>query len=115
LLGHKSEEPIKLTNDCYIRVVNLLFFTLYGYKTGECRKLHKEELHDFYSSPSIIRIINARRMRWAGHVAQMEEKKYAYRLLVGKPEGRRPLGKPRRRWLYNIKMELVEVGWGDVD
>jgi hypothetical protein len=67
--------------------------------TGEWRKLHNEELRDLYSSPSIIRIIKSRRMRWAGHVAQMEEKRNAYRLLVGKPEGKRPLRRPRPRWL----------------
>jgi hypothetical protein len=81
--------------------------------TGEWRKLHNEELHDLYSSPSIIRIMKARRMRWAGHVARMWEKRNAYRLLVGKPEGTRPVGRPRRRWLDNIRMDLVEVGWGD--
>jgi hypothetical protein len=74
-----------------------------------------EELHDLYSLPSIIRIIKARRMRWAGHVARMGEKRNAYRLLVGKPKGRRALGRPRRRWLDNIRMDLVEVGWDDVD
>jgi hypothetical protein len=68
-----------------------------------------------YSSPSIIIIIKARRMRWAGHVARMGEKMKAYRLLQGKSEGRRPLGRPRRRWLVNIRMDLVEVGWGVVD
>jgi hypothetical protein len=82
---------------------------------GEWRKLHNEELHDLYSSPSIIRIIKARRMRWAGYVARMGEKRNAYRLLVGKPEGRRPLGRPRHRWLDNIRMDLVDVGWIDVD
>jgi hypothetical protein len=66
--------------------------------TEEWRKLHNEEFQDLYSSPSIIRIIKARRMRWSGHVARMGEKRNAYRLLVGKPEGRRPLGRPRRRW-----------------
>jgi hypothetical protein len=65
-----------------------------------------------YSSPSIIRIIKSRRMRWAGHVARMGEKRNAYRLLVGKPGGKRPLGRPRRRWVNNIKMDLGEVGWG---
>jgi hypothetical protein len=79
--------------------------------TGELRKLHNEELHDLYSAPSIIRIMKARRMRWAGHVARMREKRNAYRLLVGKLQGRRPLGRPRRRWLDNIRMDLVEVGW----
>jgi hypothetical protein len=83
--------------------------------TGKWRKLHSEELHDLYSSPSIIRIIKARRMRWAWHVAQMGEKRNAYRLLVGKPERRRPLGRTRHGWLDNIRMDLVEVGWGDVD
>jgi hypothetical protein len=82
--------------------------------TGEWRKLHNEELHDLYSSPSIIRIIKARRMRWVGHAARMGEKRNAYRLVVGKPEGSRPLGRPRRRWLDNIRMDLVEMGWGDV-
>jgi hypothetical protein len=79
--------------------------------TGEWRKLHNEELHDLYSSPGIIRIMKARRMRWAGHVARMGEKRNAYRLLE-KPEGRRPLGSSRHRWLGNIRMDLVEVGWG---
>jgi hypothetical protein len=83
--------------------------------TGEWRKLHNEELRDFYSSPSIIRIIKSRRIIWAGHVARMGEKRNAYRLLVGKPEGKRPLGTPRRRWMDNIRMDLGEVGWGDVD
>jgi hypothetical protein len=68
-----------------------------------------------YPSPSIIRIMKERRIRWAGHVEQMRAKRNAYRLLVGKPEERRPIGRPRRRWLDNISMDLVEVGWGDVD
>jgi hypothetical protein len=75
--------------------------------TGGRRKLHNEELRDLYSSPSIIRIIKSRRMRWAGHVARMGEKRNVYRLLVGKPEGKRPLGRPRRRWMDNIKMDLL--------
>jgi hypothetical protein len=71
---------------------------------------------DLYSSPSIIRIIKSRRMRWAGHVARMgQQKKKAYRLLVGKPEGNRPLGRPRHKRVDNIRMDLGEVGWGDVD
>jgi hypothetical protein len=79
--------------------------------TGEWRKLHSEELNDLYSSPSIIRIIKTRRMRWGrGHVARMGEKRNVYRLLMGKPEGRRPLGRPRCRWVDNIRMDLVEVG-----
>jgi hypothetical protein len=83
--------------------------------TGGWRRLHNEELPDLYSSPSIIRIIRSRRMRWAGHVARMGEKRNAYRLLEGKPEGKRPLEKPRHRWVNNIRMDLGEVGWGGVD
>jgi hypothetical protein len=74
------------------------------------RKLHKEELHNLYSSPSIIRIIKSRRMRWAGHVARMGEKRNVYRLLVGKPEGKRTLRRPRHCWMDNIKMDLSERG-----
>jgi hypothetical protein len=81
----------------------------------EWRKLYNEELHDLCSSPSVIRIMKWRRMRLAGHVARMGEKRNAYRLLVGKPEGKRPLGRPSRRWANNIRMDLVEVGWGEVD
>jgi hypothetical protein len=69
-------------------------------------------LKDLYSSPNIIRVIKSRRMRWAAHVARMGEKTLARRILVGRPEGRRPLARPRRRWEYNIKMDLQEVGWG---
>jgi hypothetical protein len=79
------------------------------------RKLHNEELHTLYSSPSIIRIIKSRRMMWAGHVAQMGEKRNVYRLLVGKPEGKRPLGRPTRRWIDNIKMNLLEIALSVVD
>jgi hypothetical protein len=79
------------------------------------RKLHNEELHKLYSSPSIIRIIKSRRMRWAGHVARMGAKRNAYRLLVGKPERKKPLGIPRRRWIDNIKMGLLEIGVNVVD
>jgi hypothetical protein len=82
--------------------------------TGEWRKLHNEELRDLYSSLSIIRIIKSR-MRSAVNVARMGEKRNAYRLLLGKPEGRRPVGKPRCRWEDNIKPDLREVGWDDVD
>jgi hypothetical protein len=77
--------------------------------------LHNEELRDSYSSPSIIRIIKSRRMRWAGHVARFGKKRNAYRLLVGKPERNRPLGRPRCRWVDNIRMDLGRVGWGNVD
>ncbi|KAJ4439183.1 hypothetical protein ANN_15142 [Periplaneta americana] len=83
--------------------------------TGEWRKLHNTELHALYSSPDIIRNIKSRRLRWAGHVARMGESRNAYRVLVGKPEGKRPLGRPRRRWEGNIKMDLREVGYDDRD
>jgi hypothetical protein len=97
------------------RVLRRIFGPKRNEVTGERRKLHKEELHDLYSSPSIIRIIKSRRMRWAGHVARNGEKGNAYRLLVGKPEGKRTLGRPRRRWVDNVRMDLGVVGWGDVD
>ena len=78
--------------------------------TGEWRRLHNEELNDLYCSPNIVRVIKWRRMRWAGHVASMSEEKGTYGVLVGKPEGKRPLGRPRRRWEDNIRMDLQEVG-----
>jgi hypothetical protein len=83
--------------------------------TGGWRKLNNEELHSLYSSPSVVRVIKARRIRWAGHVARMGEVRSAYNILVGRPEGRRPLGRPRRRWEDNIKIDLREIGFGDVD
>jgi hypothetical protein len=89
------------------RVLRRIFGPKRDEVTGEWRKLHNEVLHDLYSSPSIIRIIKARRMRWAGHVARMGEKRNTYRLLVGKPEGSRQLGRPRSRWLDNIRVDGV--------
>jgi hypothetical protein len=97
------------------RVLKRIFGPQRGEVTGGWRKLHKEELHGLYSSPSIVRVIKARRMRWAGHVARMGEVRGAYNILVGKPEGRRQLGRPRRRWEDDIKMDLRETGFGDVD
>jgi hypothetical protein len=83
--------------------------------TGEWSKLHNEELNDYlYSSPD-IRVIKSRRIRWTGHVARMGERRGVYSVLVGKPEGKRPLGRPRRRWEDNIKMDLREVGSGGMD
>jgi hypothetical protein len=76
-----------------------------GWSDGRVEELHNEEFHNLYSSPSIIRIIKSRRMRWAGHVARMGEKRNMYRLLVRKPEGKRPLRRPRRRWMDNIKKD----------
>jgi hypothetical protein len=97
-----------------LRIREINYTYLFSYTslsvTGEWRKLHNEELRDLYSSPSIIRIIKSRRIRWAGDVARMGEKRNAYRLLVGKPEGKRLLGRPRRKWVDNIRMDLGEVG-----
>jgi hypothetical protein len=98
---------------------NRVLWRMFGPKrdevTGGWRKLHNEELHGLYSSLSIVRVINARRMRWAGYVGRMGEVRGAYNILVGRPEGRRPLRRPRRRWEDNIKMDLGEIGSGDVD
>ena len=82
---------------------------------GEWRKLHNEELNDLYSSPNIVWVMKSRRMRWVEHVAYMRERRGAYRVLVGKPEGKEPLGRPSHRWEDNIKIDLQEVGCGDMD
>jgi hypothetical protein len=82
---------------------------------GQWRRLHNEELHNLYSSPSIIRMIKSRRLRLARHVARMGEKRTAYRILVGKPEGKRPIGSSRRRWAVNIKIDLRETACDDMD
>jgi hypothetical protein len=97
------------------RVLRRIFGPKRDGVTRGWKKLHNEELHNLYSSPSIIRIIKSRRMRWAGHVARMGLKRNVYRLLVGNPEGKRPLGRPRRRWIGNIKMDLLDIGLGVVD
>ena len=78
-------------------------------------RLHNEELNDLYSSPNNVRVIKSRRMRWVGHVARMGEVRGVYRVLVGKPEGKRPLGRPGHRWMDNIRMDLQEVGCGYMD
>jgi hypothetical protein len=79
------------------------------------REMHNEEFHNLYCSPSTIRIIKTRKMRWTGHVGRMGENRNAYRILVGKPEGKRQLVRPRRRWKDNIKVDLREIGWGGTD
>jgi hypothetical protein len=82
---------------------------------GEWRRFHNEELNDLYSTPNTVRVIKSRRMRWHGHVERMGEERRVYRVLVGKPEGRRPLGRPRLRWVDNIMMDLEEVVCGYMD
>jgi hypothetical protein len=108
---------LTLREECRLRVFeNKVLRRILGPKrdevTGEWRRLHNKELYALYSSLNIIRVIKSRRLRWAGHVARMGERRGAYRVLVGKPEGRRPLETPRSRWEDNIKMDLREVGWG---
>ena len=88
------------------RVLRRIFGTKRAEVAREWRKLHDEELNDLYCSPNIVRVIKSRRMRWAGHVAPMGERSDVCRVLVGKPEGKRPLGRPRCRWEDNIKMNL---------
>jgi hypothetical protein len=109
-----------LREECRLSVFeNKVLRKIFGPKrdelTGEWRRLHNKELYALYSSTNIIRVIKSRRLRWAGHVACMRERRGAYRALMGKPEGRRPLGRPRRRWEDNIKMDLREVGCGGAD
>ena len=108
---------LTLREECRLRVFeNRVLRRIFGPKrdevTGEWRRLHNKELYALYSSPNIIRVIKSRRLRWAGHVARMGERRGAYRVLVGKPEERRPLERPRRKWEDNIKVGLTEVGWG---
>jgi len=97
---------------------NMVLRRIFGLRrdevTGEWRRLHND-LNDLYSSPNIVRVIKSRRTRWTGHVARMGEERGVYRVLVGKPEGRRPPGRPRRRWVDNIKMDLQEVECGYMD
>jgi hypothetical protein len=111
---------LTLREECRLRVFeNKVLRRRFGPKrdevTGEWRRLHNKELYALYSSPNNFRVIMSRRLRWAGHVARMGERRGAYRALVGKPEGKRPLGRPRHRWEDNIKMDLREVGWGGMD
>ena len=110
---------LTLREECRLRVFeNRVLRGIFGPQmaevTGERRKLHIKELN-LYSSPNIVRVIKSRRMRWAGHVARMGESRGVCRVLVGKPDGKRPLGRARRRWEDNIKMGLKEVGCGVMD
>jgi hypothetical protein len=100
---------------CENRVSRRIFRPKRDEVTGGGRKLYSEELHNLYSSPSLIKMIKSRRIRWAGHVARIGEKRNAYKIVVGKPEGKRPLGRPRRRWVDNIKMDLRAIGWDGVE
>jgi len=97
------------------RVLSRMFGPKRDEVTGEWRKLHSEELNNLYCSPNIVRVIKSRRMRWVRHVACIGDRRGIYRVLVGKPEGKRPLGRPRHRWEDNIKMDLQEVGCGGMD
>ena len=97
------------------RVLRRVFGPRRDEVTGEWRKLHNEELNDLYSLPNIVRVVKSRRMRWAGHVARMGEDRDVHKVLVGKPEGKRTLGRPRHRWENNIKLDFQEVGGGRGD
>jgi hypothetical protein len=108
----REEHKLRVSEN---RVLRSVFGPKRDGVTGGWRKLHKEELHNLYSSPSIIRIIKSRRMRWAGLVARMGEKRNLYRLLIGKLEGKRPLERPRCMWIDNIKMDLLQIGLSIVD
>jgi hypothetical protein len=111
-LSKKEEHRLRVFEN---RVLTKIFGPKRNEVTRDWRKLHNEELHSLYSSPNIFRMIKTRKMRWAGHVARMGEKSYACRILVGKPEGKRTLGRPRRGWVDNIKIDLREIEWDGMD
>jgi hypothetical protein len=96
-------------------VLRRVFGTKRDEVTGEWRKLHNEKLNHLYSLPTVVRVIKSRRMRWAVHEVRLREERGVYRILVGKPEGKRPLGRPTRRWVDNMKMVLREVDCGVID
>jgi len=112
LLKLREERRLRVFEN---RVLRRIFGPRRDEVMGEWRRLHNKELNDLYSSPNIEVVIKSRRMRWAGNVAHMREERGVYRVLVGKPEGRRPLRRPRRRWGDNIRMDLQEVGCGYMD
>jgi hypothetical protein len=97
------------------RLLRIIFGSKRNKVTGEWRKLHNEELHDLYSLPNIVRVTKSRRTRWAGHVVRTGEERGVFRVLMGKPEGKRPLGRPRRRWEGNIRVDLQDVACGVMD
>ncbi|KAJ4433358.1 hypothetical protein ANN_15617 [Periplaneta americana] len=107
---HREEQRLRVFEN---KVLRKIFGAKRDEVTGEWRKLHNGELHALYSSPDIIRNIKSRRLRWAGHVARMGESRNAYRVFVGRPEGKIPFGRPRRRWEDNIKIDLREVGYDE--
>ena len=109
LLTLREERRLKFYEN---RMLRRIFGPKRDEVTGEWRKLHNEELNNLYCSPNIFRVIKSRKMRWTEHVARMEERKGVYKVLMGKPEGKRPLGRARRRWEDSIKMDLQEVGCG---
>ena len=116
LYGGKSQEKnIIFSHRRQDFVLRRIFGPRRDEVTGEWRRLHNEEINDLYSSPNIVRVIKSRRIRWAGHVARMGDERGVCRVLVGKLEGKRPLGRPRRRWVDNIRMDLQEVGCGHMD
>ena len=108
----REERRLRLTEN---RVLRRIFGPKRDKVTGDWRKLYNQELNDLYSSPNIVPVIKSIRMRWVGHVARMGEGRRVYLVLVGEPGGRRALGRPRRRWEDNIKMDLQEVGCGGMD
>ena len=114
-----NSRQIKLRAHFHIYIYMYIYIYIYGPKSDAVRgywsKLHHEEMNDLYSSLNIVLVIKWKKIRWAGQVARMGERTGVYRILVGKPEGKRPLGKPRRRWEDNIKMDLQEVGCGGMD
>ena len=100
-------------NRTYSTEENRILRRIFGSKrneNGEWGRLHNKELHSLHRSPNIVRMIDSRRLRWAGHVARMKESRSAFKILTGKPTGKRPLGRPKRRWEDNIRMDLEEIG-----
>jgi len=107
----REERKLRVSENMVLRI----FGPRWDEVTGGWRRLHNEELNDLYSSPNIVPVIKPKGMRWAGHVARMDEEMGVYRVLVGKLEGKRPLGRPGRRWVDNIRMDLQEMGCGYMD